>query len=123
MDIRSQTVSPGVLLGPTFRVAHCACSTDLSLKDSTEWCEWCLCRKCGGKNLPRTFNRDGTGGSSEEGAIDVNWDLGLLVLLICAIVYAIAFLTKRDSYLYTLALIAACYTGKDVAVKYAGKKK
>eukprot|EP01034_Spumella_vulgaris_P028991 gene28991-35956_t len=45
-------VAKGVCLGPTYRVVHCACAKDVKLKFQSEWCEWCLCRKCGGKHLP-----------------------------------------------------------------------
>lgn len=77
-----QSVCNGVLLGPTFRVVHCSCATNLKLKFQSEWCEWCLCRKCGGKNLPREFTSRDYG--RDDGASDFSVDLlhlfGLFVL-------------------------------------------
>lgn len=71
----------GVLLGPTYRVVHCSCATNRKLKFQSEWCEWCLCRKCGGKNLPRDPSDYY---SREDGGSDFSVDLlhifGLLVL-------------------------------------------
>ena len=41
------------LLGPSYRVISCACYKDKKLKDRSEWCEFCLCRWCGEKDMPK----------------------------------------------------------------------
>jgi len=64
---KAVSVSPGVVLGATYRVVACACHADKTLKFQSEWCEFCQCRKCGGKNLPRDdFGADGKGLSLEK---------------------------------------------------------
>lgn len=57
-DVSVQEVSKGVLLGCTYRVVHCECFRDKWLKDASEWCEFCLCQRCGMKNLPKDYYAD-----------------------------------------------------------------
>ena len=52
---KSVEVSKGVVLGSTYRVVHCECFRDAKLKDTSEWCEFCLCSRCGFKNLPKDY--------------------------------------------------------------------
>jgi len=54
----SHEVSQGVLLGCTYRVVHCECFRDKRLKDTSDWCEFCLCPRCGMKNLPKDYYAD-----------------------------------------------------------------
>ena len=115
------TVWNDAMLGPTFRVkssqvvglrvVRCACSKDSSLKDSTEWCEWCLCRNCGGKNLPRSHKH----ANEEEDKLDFNLDLALVVLLIASVVYIELYLVRKNSYLYALGILATCHLARDLA--------
>jgi hypothetical protein len=56
--VEHDEVAEGVVLGSTYKVVHCNCAGDYSLKDQSEWCSWCTCRKCGGKHLPSQDSYD-----------------------------------------------------------------
>ena len=97
-DVTEQcvTVARNVTLGPTIRVVSCNCALDKSLKNQSEWCEWCLCRKCGGKNLPRQqYSTDHTLGGD-----DFNVHFGYCLLL-NVLVFSMFYFIKEHFYKYT----------------------
>ena len=130
-DPRTQRiVSPGVVLGATFRVVACACPLDPQLRYSSEWCEFCQCRKCGGKNLPKgTFASDGTGLDGEGGdmlgglsleawlAAALTPDVCLFLALVgCAVAVPYYAQDRLHRYLYVVGAVAAAFLTRDVLV-------
>jgi len=130
-DPRAQRiVSPGVVLGATFRVVACACPLDPLLRYSSEWCEFCQCRKCGGKNLPKgTFASDGSGLEGEGGdilgglsleawlAAALTPDVCLFVALVgCAVAVPYYAQDRLHRYLYVVGAVAAAFLTRDVLV-------
>ena len=123
-------VSPGVVLGATFRVVACACPLDPQLRYSSEWCEFCQCRKCGGKNLPKgTFASDGTGLDGEGGdmlgglsleawlAAALTPDVCLFLALVgCAVSVPYYAQDRLHRYLYVVGAVAAAFLTRDVLV-------
>ena len=117
------SVSPGVRLGPTFRVVSCCCANDVRIRDKMdEWCEFCLCRSCGGKNLPLP---KGAAASAFDFALpsrlpeasDLSPALGLCLALIAlglggTIVYCGDALYR---YLYLMGAVAASFLARDLA--------
>ncbi len=88
-------VAKGVTLGPTIRVVSCNCALDKALKKQADWCEWCLCRKCGGKNLPRQHSTDHTYGGE-----DFNAHFGYYLLL-NVLMFSMFYFVKEHFYKYT----------------------
>lgn len=130
-DPRTQRiVSPGVVLGATFRVVACACPLDPLLRYSSEWCEFCQCRKCGGKNLPKgTFASDGSGLDGEGGdmlgglsleawlAAALTPDVCLFLALVgCAVAVPYYAQDRLHRYLYVVGAVAAAFLTRDVLV-------
>jgi hypothetical protein len=100
-------------MGTTYRVIYCSCSTDLTLKEQIEWCPWCLCRKCGGKNLPfkTNFNDNNDNNNSMmrnfSFSKDLNLDLIVLTLLCIIPVLSVIYIDDAPYlYVYFLGLIA-----------------
>jgi hypothetical protein len=117
-------VSPGVVLGATYRVVACACHADKTLKFQSEWCEFCQCRKCGGKNLPRDdFGADGKGLSLEK-LLEAPPDALLLVALIlcagAAWTYAYDVLHRH---LLILGGVAGAFLARDASVAFYRRKQ
>eukprot|EP01038_Epipyxis_sp_PR26KG_P004655 gene4655-6542_t len=105
-------VTPGVILGSTYRVIYCNCVNDKSLKDRREYCEWCQCRKCGGKNLPREYD------NNSSVTTDISIDLIPFMALIGIIIFSFLFLAlKPYRYLYFLGVVAGCHCLKAIIPK------
>ena len=51
----STMVSDGVILGSTYKVISCECYKDRKLKDTSQWCDFCKCERCGMKNVPSSY--------------------------------------------------------------------
>ena len=82
----AREVTAGVVLGPTYRVVSCSCSSDASLK-AAQWCEWCSCRRCGGAQLPRG-GRGRTEGAQRDFSAPLGLALGLHVIAALCFYYA-----------------------------------
>ncbi len=99
-------------LGPTYRVVHCDCAKNPKLKFQSEWCEWCLCRKCGGKHLPKEQNYSR---SSADG-VDFSVDLIVLAALYGVAALGVMYALDRPYLcLYFLGICAAAHVITSVA--------
>lgn len=110
-------VAAGVVLGSTYRVVHCNCKGDFSLKDQSEWCSWCTCRRCGGKHLPSS-SQDSDRSSHPfpfYSAYELN-DISSALVPVLAVVITAWLLVSWDLlqykpyyYLHTLGILSLCY--------------
>jgi hypothetical protein len=114
-----QEVAPGILLGTTYIVVSCDCAKNRRLKDQSEWCEYCVCRKCGGKNLPKIISRPSSssrgGGSSRgsDGEDDMSLDLLLFALWSAASIATVVYAGDRPyRYFYLVGYIAVATVSK-----------
>lgn len=108
-------VSPGVVLGATYRVVGCNCMDDKTLKFQSEWCEFCLCRRCGGKNLPRA---ESAGPGSLERLLEVTPDQALLLALLAVAAASVWYAHDRlHRQLYLLGLAAWSFLLRDACVR------
>jgi len=89
----------------------CGCPRDPRLKDRSEWCEFCLCRHCGGKNLP---HERGPGGRDAATA-DFSPDLFLLGATLGCAVGACVYAGEGRLYrhLYLAGMVAAAHVVRD----------
>ena len=117
--------SPGVILGTTYRVVSCACAKDYRLKDPTEWCSFCQCKFCGGKELHRaaaagaSWHPDlgytgGRGGSRLLDDISANVYLAISLLALGALSAWYAG-DRPHRHLYMAGAVAAVYLLRDIA--------
>jgi hypothetical protein len=112
-DLHVKEVAVGVSLGSTYRVVHCACAKDTKLKFQSEWCEWCLCRKCGGKHLPVDRNAYG---SDRNNVKDFSVDLLLLFAFYGIVGLSWMYVVDRPYlYLYFIGLVAVAHFVANVA--------
>ena len=102
------------MIGCTYVVTSCNCSKDPLLKEPSDWCEYCLCRKCGGKYLPAYFDRYTTNNAVKTD-VDAFWEVSLLDLafVVAVAVAAIGSVTyagdRLHRNLYMLGLVAAAF--------------
>lgn len=84
------------------------------LQDSSEWCEFCICRKCGGKNLPKESKTTRSSVNSDGIAYpDSSPELLLLAgLLACAlgVMFYAGDRPYRHLYLMGVACTLYCFT-------------
>lgn len=100
-------VAAGVSLGSTYRVVHCACAKDARLKFQSEWCEWCLCRKCGGKHLPVDRNtHDSDRSNVKDFSVDLLLLAGIYGIVGLSWLYAV---DKPYLCLYFMGLVAVAH--------------
>lgn len=105
-------------MGPLYKVVSCACARDKKLKDKMEWCEYCICRKCGGKNLP-VDKADGGEGSRarprtyNDSSADLFLFIGLLISTVGVVVYAGESLYRH---LYLMGAVCLLYSLRDICV-------
>lgn len=93
-----------IVVGPTYKVIFCDCAKNKALKSFDEWCEYCRCEKCGGKNI--VFGNDGRPASGPQFTLHLDlvvW-LGLLVVL-----YYL--LTHHDHQIYKAFLATGVVSG------------
>jgi len=74
-----------------FKVIFCACSRDKSLTNGVvDYCEYCRCYKCGGKNLPREDADSSDPAAQAKTALRNLWNTyfnaELMLLLLCVAV-------------------------------------
>jgi len=86
-------ISPEITLGSSYRVIWCNCAKNPRFKDSSEWCEWCRCVKCGAKRS-KVWSE-----ASPELEFDVNIDLFLVLVVYGAVAYAV-YCVEDYPYLY-----------------------
>jgi hypothetical protein len=105
-------------------VVFCACYKDKTLKHRSDWCEWCQCKNCGGKSIPKdtaaAYGYESAKNSDSAGEFNV--DLGLLVLLLSSVVVIVAYLSPTNSYVLACGLVAACYLFRDISYVMFFKK-
>lgn len=91
----------------------CNCVKDTSLSEPIQFCEWCRCPKCGGKNLHIS------GASWKGDAIPLDW-LSVDVVLVAAL-YALGFAaafvvpTAMHTQLYVSSAAAAVLALREIA--------
>ena len=114
-------VADGVVLGSTYRVVSCNCAKDRSLADQTEYCTWCRCRRCGGKNLPpdrtRYYTHAGAGSDGDLAELsDLSTDLLPIAALLLSVYIACCYV-ERSPYVYLriLGFIATAFVSREVA--------
>jgi hypothetical protein len=75
------------VIGPTFKVVSCDCPSNKCFKSIEEWCEFCRCQNCGGKNhiIPA---------SGENSSIAINLDL--LLWLCFAVLFGYVLVVGGD---------------------------
>jgi hypothetical protein len=100
-----------VLLGPNYYVVSCKCYLDKSLtKGRLEWCEWCRCPECGGKQN-KTNERGYRDNSTLTGLFsmvsDLNAELALFFGIIGVSVWSIVYI---QDYLYRVQHIIGLYS-------------
>ena len=105
-----------VLLGPTYYVVSCRCYSDQKLlKGRVEWCDWCRCPDCGGKQN-RNQQAD-TFGNIFAMIPDLNAELGLALVLIGVSVWSFIYV---DGFLYRVShcigLLSAAFCAHGVSV-------
>jgi hypothetical protein len=109
-------VAPGVLLGPTYRVISCKCSSKFVL-DQSKWCEWCLCEKCSGNKI-KTQDYDNNDALSQtfsnEFAINSLHFIGILMIIGYANQNALVFPHKLFN---LLGFISLSFIGRDLCIK------
>lgn len=92
-----------MIIGCTHRVIWCDCSKNHTLKTFDEWCEWCKCENCGGKN--GTFiNR-----YQPPTPFAINLD-GLVVLAMYAIAGILIYYSRQQQLYVILYAIAGVST-------------
>jgi len=98
-----------VLYGPAYKVVSCNCSVNTKLKSFAEWCDWCRCVNCGGKNLPRHL-RD-LDSSRTYGMPDLNSDLVLVVGLVVCCTFGMMYAHEQPyRHLYIMGVVGASFT-------------
>ena len=145
-------MSPGVVLGPTYRVVACACplQTKPRVLKPHEWCEFCQCRRCGGPAARAAaaaargqYGYNDASSSARGGDGDDNGDLWLslerlgleglatvtadgcllLALLGCAVSTAVYAQDRLHRYLYLLAAVAGSFLLRDLVVSRGRQRK
>lgn len=86
-----------IVMGPTYKVVSCDCAKNKALKTFDEWCEYCRCEQCGGKNI--VFGSNGRPATGPEFTLHI--DLVLWVLLLLLVYYL---LVKHDHQIYKTLL-------------------
>jgi hypothetical protein len=90
-----------IIVGCTHRVIWCDCPKNVSLQTFNDWCEWCKCENCGGKN--GTFvNR------YEHTPFSINLD-ALVALAMYVVAGVLIYYSRQQLYviLYTIAGVSA----------------
>ncbi len=108
-----------IVLGPTYKVISCDCAKNRTLKSFDEWCEYCRCEKCGGKNI--VFGKDGRPAAGPQ--LTINLDL-IVWLLLQLVIYYVAVFHDFQIYKATLATgvvagilyIRSCFTNSEITV-------
>lgn len=98
-----------IVMGPTYRVISCDCAKNKELKTFEEWCEFCRCENCGGKNIVRPRQNDAFG--RDNNAFSINLDL-LLWLVVTSVAGNVIFFSSDQLYINLHAtgiVAAACY--------------
>lgn len=112
----ASAVSPGVVVGPAFRVLYCNCSKDTRLKSMDHWCDWCLCPRCGGKDLFKRGAKNELRSQFSE-YNDLSVDLGLAVIVIalafCSVLFGIDYPYRQ---LYIFGCLAASFVLRNITV-------
>ncbi len=104
---KAEQIAANVTLGPTYRVVHCDCAKNPKLQFQSEWCQWCQCRKCGGKHLPK--QKDYSSYSTPDGkdfSVDLIIPVALLGLVVTSVMYAF---DKPYLMLYFIGLAATAH--------------
>jgi hypothetical protein len=104
------TICPDVVMGSTFRVISCNCSKNLRLKLQSEWCEWCLCRKCGGKNLPKVHHDFINPQTMSDFSMNLVLFFSLIIVSLSTFVYTIDHPYKH---LYIFSAVASMHLLRD----------
>jgi hypothetical protein len=110
-------------MGPSYKVIYCACYRDKTLKDRSQWCEFCLCRKCGGKFAQDPAAHDPAVRRSQSGAAgqdgsggfnDFSPDLGLLVGLLGLAAGAVVYAGEVPyKHMYLMGMVCFAYCARD----------
>jgi hypothetical protein len=107
-------------------VVSCACAKDYRLKEQSEWCSFCQCKFCGGKDLHRAAASgggwhpdygytDGRGGGKhllDDISANVYLAVSLFTLGLLALMYAG---DRPHRHLYMAGAVAAVYLLRDIA--------
>lgn len=119
--LRQHCIEPDVVLGSTYRVISCDCAKDWRLKDEEEWCSFCRCKFCGGKDRYRAKSTSGGPGfynRRDPTALDeVSANAYLVALL--GLLAAFAHIYAADTphrHLYLLGGVAAAFIVRDATV-------
>lgn len=113
-DDKQIVVFPNVIMGATFRVISCNCSKNVRLKLQSDWCEWCLCRKCGGKNLPKVQKYDDDFINPQtmgDFSMNIVLFISLVIVSLSSFVYTIDHPYKH---LYIFAAVASFHLLRDL---------
>ena len=118
--LQQYCIEPDVVLGSTYRVISCACAKDWRLKDEDEWCSFCRCKFCGGREryYARSASRDSdflSRGRMPLDEISANVYLAALLVLIAAFVHIYA-ADSPHRHLYLLGGTASAFLCRDAAV-------
>lgn len=109
-------VAPGVLVGPTYRVISCKCSSKYIL-DQSKWCEWCLCEKCSGNKI-KTQDYDNNDALSQPFSNEFTTNslhfIGILMIIGYAYQNALIFPHKLFN---LLGFISLSFIGRDLCIK------
>ena len=122
-------IDPGsVTLGSTYKVISCGCFKDARLRDrEEEWCSWCQCKFCGGKDRyggkSQTGWRDWSGSSnpnsSKKNIAPYSANQVLCLAIVCcasmAVYYSGAVPYKS---LYLSGMVALCFLVRDAAIYF-----
>jgi len=108
-------IAPGVILGPTYRVISCKCSSKYSM-DQSKWCEWCLCEKCSGNKI-KTYNNDDNDTLSQsfsnEFATNALHFIGIIMIIGYAYQNAIVFPHKLFN---MIGYISLSFLARDLSI-------
>lgn len=73
----------------------------------SEWCEYCLCRNCGGKNLPKIYDRNDVFNFSNIFSADSRQGNIELCQIVCYMLIAIyCILVVRDKFFMLVHMMA-----------------
>lgn len=111
-----------VIMGPTYKVIFCACAKDTTLKEMVQWCDWCLCKHCGGKGLSRSQRNSSNFDSDSKynSANDLTIHVFLLMLIFLILVATLVVVDdKLYMYSYVVGATSAAYVIVDILARYA----
>jgi hypothetical protein len=123
-SLSQEVVTPDVIIGSTYRVVSCKCARDYRLKEERDWCSYCRCKFCGGKNLASNYgdrsgwNPSGSGSYPTGNLLDIvsaNAYLAIALFFLGLFTHLYA-ADRPHRHLYIMGGVSAAYLLRDMCV-------